>query len=236
MAKLKLSRKQIKLKEKLNLSMKYWFHHQLHVCWLTLTSSPESQDAGKDIWQSWKQMVLMFKREFSVQIEYCAIQTDEGYGVLHIFLVTDKRLPKVQKLISEKWLIYHLAHRVWINEMVDKGNEDAEKVTWYAVTQYASSGQGSHFIKAMWSRFSFLPIRPGDCLDIAQRGLRDICHAFDSWKITWRNRNPLAESILFGRVHSYNGYQLYYDAMCGKLDYLSSPFDHLDRSVYGKAK
>lgn len=216
----KLTRKQIKLRMRLFLSFKYWFSTGKHVCWLTLGSSPASVDAQKDIWNSWQKMVLMIKRKFDIELEYCAINTSEGLGVLHIFLVTEDRLPKVWDLLRTQWSVYHLAQSVYIEE-VGNDHMDAVKVSWYAVTQYASD-QGTSFVKAMWSRFSFLPERPQYYLDKSKKALKDIEWVMP-WHVKYKDIDKMAEDFMLGRVSEYKGHKL---IMFGdNVDFLERPLD-----------
>jgi hypothetical protein len=184
----KLSRKQLLAKNCLDLSLNYWFRRKdLHVYWITLTSSPASVDAKKDIWASFHKLRIQAKRDFEIsEIETCTVETNEGFGVLHLFWVCDgDGMPNCQKWLSEKWQTYHLAHRVWVNTLNKKNAIDAAKLAQYTITQYTVD-QGSSFKNVRWSRFSFLPMRPADLIKKCYTYLKQELFPFEPWHLKSR--------------------------------------------------
>jgi hypothetical protein len=166
----KLSKKQWITKNRLDLMLDYCLARKIKVYWVTLTSAPDSPDLVK----SYQKLVRKVEARSGQQLESCAIETSEGHGVLHCFwCIGGKGLPNAFKWLSDSWLEIHKAGRVNIQTIKGGANRtDAQKVSRYAVTQYAAD-QGTTFVKARWSRFTYLPMGVNKLIPMVRRFLKD---------------------------------------------------------------
>jgi len=198
--KAKLSKKQWVTKNRLDLMLEYNLSHKVHVYWVTLTSVPGSPDIVK----SYQKLVRKIEARSGQQLESCAIETSEGHGVLHCFwCIGGKGLPNAREWLYDTWGAIHGARRVNIQTIKGGANRtDAQKISMYAVTQYAAD-QGTHFVKARWSRFTYMPVRVNKFLPMVRKFLKDEFFYWSPWMLSYRLTLDCCRLFLRGDAFRY---------------------------------
>lgn len=219
----KYTKAQWRALNKLQICMDFWLSKKLKVYWVTLTSSP---DSPADMNKSYQHLMTYIERKYGHRPEFLRIRTDEGFGVLHCFwAMTGEGMPNCQAWLSRTWGLLHNASNVWIRTIGGRGN-DAARVARYAVSQYAVQGQGTHFLKATWSRFTHLPVKVRKFLDETSRLLRRECCPFQPWHVTFRKVMACAVDLMRGNVHTFEtGHKIIIDFMTGMPIVFESPYD-----------
>jgi hypothetical protein len=127
------SRKQMRGYQRLNSWITEAWGRGLELKRVDLTSSPSSEK--EKIRVHFQELKRRAQRRFKVEIEYFVIETDEGFGVLHMVWGTARPCYIPQRWLSAEWLEIHGAHRVWIKPL-GKGKGDLKRVSRYLVSQY----------------------------------------------------------------------------------------------------
>jgi len=204
MKKVKLSKKQWSLKQRLDLTLEYGLSRRMVVYWVTLTSSPDSPN----LLYSYKRLCQDVETLTGKKFEYCAIETSEGFGVLHCFWIFEGFTQIKAAWLHERWEYIHQAWNTSIYTIGGKGN-DASRVAYYAVSQYAAN-QGTSFIKARWSRFSHMPQPLSKFIPACRRFLRGEVWHWSPWQVSYKILNECIRVTLRGGGYTITG-QGYFD-------------------------
>jgi len=108
---------------------------------LVLTTSPAGQDLNLS--NDFQVLRKRIQRKFNVLLAYFKVETNEGYGVLHVLYRSKQYLP--QAWLSNQWSDIHKSPYVYIKEVPDTD------IARYVVTQYVSD-QGSSYQRCSWSQ------------------------------------------------------------------------------------
>ena len=108
---------------------------------LVLTTSPEGQ--YRNLSSDFQVLRKRIYRKFHVLLAYFKVETNEGYGVLHVLYRAKQYLP--QQWLSIQWQEIHKSSYVYIKEVPDTD------IARYVVTQYVAA-QGSSYQRCSWSQ------------------------------------------------------------------------------------
>lgn len=203
-----LSRRQWELLDRLYPVLEAWLHRRYSVLWVTLTSAPDSPPVA----ESWRKLERRIARRFAKPF-YIAIETTEGFGVLHMFMAFPRKNAKAPPLfipvewLREQWQDIHGAWNLDIQRVGGRG-DDAAKLARYAVAQYAA-GQ-SAYKRCMASQDLGLACRVSPLAKSVRSLLRDMEWPL-SWKVTFKDRRRVLADLLKGGVSVYKNRQIVLD-------------------------
>ena len=199
----KWTKKQWQLKNRLDYTLEYALARSYRVFWVTLTSSPDSPN----LLYSYQQLVRDVQLLTGTKLEYCAIETSEGFGVLHCFWIFRGFTQIKAQWLHDKWETLHGAWNTSIYTIGGRG-KDAERTAFYAVNQYAVN-QGSTFIKARWSRYTHMPYQLSKFIPACKAFLRNEVHHWSPWHVSYKMINDCVRATLRGGAYLIEGDSFY---------------------------
>lgn len=207
----KMNSKQWAAYHRLRISILLWLKFKYKIYWITLTSCDETKDMRK----SFNKLLDRIETKYGMRPEYMRVTTSEGVkGVYHCFFAMGGLgMPKCQKWLSEQWQELTGAWNVWIRR-IGKTNEDATKVSMYAVMQY-SVRQGTSFIRADWSRSKVIPFLVSDFLREVRKHIRSECFTFQPWKASYKIVNDAALLLATRGLAEVAGYTFIFSEFTG---------------------
>jgi hypothetical protein len=133
----------VKLKKKLYWAMKTGIKKHSLKQWLRFITLTSSEQSPKDIRKSFKKLVYELRRD-GKKIEYLAVVTDEGLGVIHAIYFGSYL--KREYLIG-KWKVIHGAWNIDIRAVENKDSGNFQK---YLFQNYIKNQKG--MVSVFWSR------------------------------------------------------------------------------------
>ena len=195
------SRSQCRQYRKLEAVLGYWLVKNYSVHWVTLTGTRGSE--RKDLSRHYQVLLKRIEREYGEKPRYFKVVTNEGpQGVIHCFwafrpaLVAPMFIP--HEWLSAQWSEIHGAPIVWIRRVGGRGN-DSQRVAKYSISQYATGGQGTSYVRGDWSQELGLPGPIAPILRSTRRKLRDAAWPLP-WQASWREVHATVRELLLHGV------------------------------------
>jgi hypothetical protein len=144
------------------LSTLLFLWHSLHYSILRLDLTTAVGGDPRLLREHFKVLRKRIERKLKRPLEYWALDTSEGKGVLHTVVASSSEFGSLfieQGWLSEQWEDIHGARVAWVRRM-QGGNDDKKRVARYLVTQYMNDQDAARRVSYSWKRTLGVPIRP----------------------------------------------------------------------------
>ena len=160
------SRKQKRGYQRLMAHLSYWLQNDYQLLRVDLTTSKEG--SIEDITYNFKRLRQMIEKSLGYQgMEYIAVKTNEGNGVLHTVLAwkpkdgeRHKSFYIPQRWLSTRWGDIHLSPIVWVKPVQRKFAGSAKCIARYFAAQYLAGQRGYINMFYSWFRTFGFPLGP----------------------------------------------------------------------------